>query len=505
MPFYYKLRITESHSAASIAKNRRIARNLLRLREALRLHLGIEDLSKDIGEITVRDNSQFLRLATWNIREFDSNTYGKRLDESFYYIAEIISHFDLVAVQEVREDRQALDAVMDILGPGWRYIATDVTEGDPGNRERMVFIYNSHKVLFCQVAGEVILPKDNLDEMVLFKNGVKIELPEGKPLVLREDVRTYTHSGKEKLDEEVLISVPENTKLVLPAGTNLIIPKRTEIARTAENQVFVPAEDGYKDILLTLPNNVFKVEDLNFARTPFLVSFQAGWLKLNLCTVHIYYGTGELGMRRRKAEINRLIDFLAERAKSDSDSDANNFFIALGDFNIVDREHETMKALVRHGFKVPAALQRLPGSNVEKDKYYDQIAYWSDPREAERPPRTVVKVDVLRAGVFDFFETVFRYFDEPEADGTEAEQVDLEEYIENVSAFRREVEEALEKKAQKVGRPLTAAEEKEEKRKKYRDWRTYQMSDHLPMWIELRIDFGDDYLESIVQLLQGGE
>jgi hypothetical protein len=25
-------------------------------------------------------------------------------------------------------------------------------------------------------------------------------------------------------------------------------------------------------------------------------------------------------------------------------------------------------------------------------------------------------------------------------------------------------------------------------------WRTFQMSDHLPMWVELKIDYSDDYL-----------
>jgi hypothetical protein len=28
----------------------------------------------------------------------------------------------------------------------------------------------------------------------------------------------------------------------------------------------------------------------------------------------------------------------------------------------------------------------------------------------------------------------------------------------------------------------------------YRDWRTYQVSDHLPMWIELETDFSEQYL-----------
>ena len=137
------------------------------------------------------------------------------------------------------------------------------------------------------------------------------------------------------------------------------MPKGTEVKRTADDRLFVPAENGYKDILLTLPYKVFEAEDLNFARSPFLVSFQAGWLELNLCTVHIYYGTGELGMRRRKAEIYRLVDFLAERAESDRDSDAKSFFIALGDFNIVDREHETMKALTATWFYGAGAAAEL--------------------------------------------------------------------------------------------------------------------------------------------------
>jgi hypothetical protein len=28
-------------------------------------------------------------------------------------------------------------------------------------------------------------------------------------------------------------------------------------------------------------------------------------------------------------------------------------------------------------------------------------------------------------------------------------------------------------------------------------WRTFQMSDHLPLWVELKIDFSNQYLERI--------
>src|SRR4051812_4200583 len=70
-----------------------------------------------------------LLLATWNIRDFDSNDfgYGPRLSESLFYIAEIISCFDLVALQEINRDLSAFNKVMDILGHEWDYLLTDST------------------------------------------------------------------------------------------------------------------------------------------------------------------------------------------------------------------------------------------------------------------------------------------------------------------------------------------------------------------------------------------
>lgn len=31
----------------------------------------------------------------------------------------------------------------------------------------------------------------------------------------------------------------------------------------------------------------------------------------------------------------------------------------------------------------------------------------------------------------------------------------------------------------------------------YASWRTHQMSDHMPMWVELRIDFSREYLSKV--------
>ncbi|MCP6423150.1 hypothetical protein NL463_27980, partial [Klebsiella pneumoniae] len=87
-----------------------------------------------------------LLLATWNIREFGGSKYGGRLEESYYYIAEIISKFDLIALQEVRDDLRALNKIMEILGSYWSYMFTDVTEGRQGNSERTAFLFDTRKV-----------------------------------------------------------------------------------------------------------------------------------------------------------------------------------------------------------------------------------------------------------------------------------------------------------------------------------------------------------------------
>ena len=58
-----------------------------------------------------------LLLATWNIREFDAGQKASfRSDECYYYMAEILSRFDLIAVQEVRDGLDLLQLLQKTLG-----------------------------------------------------------------------------------------------------------------------------------------------------------------------------------------------------------------------------------------------------------------------------------------------------------------------------------------------------------------------------------------------------
>src|SRR5687768_16951628 len=96
-------------------------------------------------EIPAKSGSHRLLLASWNIREFDSGKYGPRSDEAFFYITEILSRFDIIAIQEVRQSLYALQRLRRLLGSWWDFIVTDVTLGRSGNPERMAFLYDRRK------------------------------------------------------------------------------------------------------------------------------------------------------------------------------------------------------------------------------------------------------------------------------------------------------------------------------------------------------------------------
>jgi exonuclease III len=177
--------------------------------------------------------------------------------------------------------------------------------------------------------------------------------------------------------------------------------------------------------------------------------------------VHIYYGRDSgPQLERRIAEIERLVKFFADRqdaANTQERDDLGNVenYVLLGDFNVVSPEHRTMQALKSQGFTIPAAID---GRKVrgEGDHFYDQIA-------------TRVKDErfkVVSGGMIDIYQDVFRDDDlaiyegfMPKSDPEKNER------------YRAKGKDAL-----------------------YRKWRTWQMSDHSPLWVEIETDFAEHYL-----------
>lgn len=208
--------------------------------------------------------------------------------------------------------------------------------------------------------------------------------------------------------------------------------------------------DGLSGEIVLPPQKKKPVRQM--ARTPFICGFRAGWTRFEICTVHIYYGTQKAEDPVRVAEIKSLAGLLAKRAtkkpkkKSQMQAQPPNV-ILLGDFNIFDSKNDkTMKALEKNGFRIPDAISGAQ-TNKLRDKNYDQIAFYE----------VAKRFEARRGGVFDYYQSVFsdKY---------------QEQYYELAGG-----------------------------KKKFDNWRTYQMSDHLVLWTELRIDFSENYLAVLLR------
>jgi endonuclease/exonuclease/phosphatase family metal-dependent hydrolase len=105
---------------------------------------------KQVRGVPERTPAELL-IATWNIANFGTQ---QRENEHLELIAEISSWFDLVAVQEVKDNFADLDGLVARIGGSYRYLMSDVA----GNTERMAFIYDSAKLGLLEKVGEVAVP-----------------------------------------------------------------------------------------------------------------------------------------------------------------------------------------------------------------------------------------------------------------------------------------------------------------------------------------------------------
>lgn len=202
---------------------------------------------------------------------------------------------------------------------------------------------------------------------------------------------------------------------------------------------------------------------LQLYRTPLICGFTAGWCDFMLATVHIQWGATEPDPKPRIEEIRNVAEFLKNRTEDDTAWARN--LILLGDFNIWEPDNDTFKELEKAEFTIPKPIRTLP-SNVEKKRHYDQIAF----RVREGSLNMTG-----RAGIFDFFKTVYR----------DEDRTTYEPYMPDGYTTRGNGDPRLEDGSYS-------------KKWYYGQWRTYQMSDHFPMWVELEIDYSDKHLEKIL-------
>ena len=110
-----------------------------------------------MNEIPRRRNDNLL-VANWCLNKF--GRYAAR-GESLFFMAQVLSTFDVISLQEIDRRLDSLRALLEIMGPEWGYFITDITEGTRGNNERFAILHYRPRVAFDHISGEVVLP-DNL-------------------------------------------------------------------------------------------------------------------------------------------------------------------------------------------------------------------------------------------------------------------------------------------------------------------------------------------------------
>ncbi len=101
-----------------------------------------------------KQNPRTLLVATWNIANLGAQA---RRNSDHRLIAEIISWFDLVAIQEVKDDSSGLKGILKHLKKEYKTVFTDPA----GNNERLAYIYDAKKLRTRELLGELALdPRD---------------------------------------------------------------------------------------------------------------------------------------------------------------------------------------------------------------------------------------------------------------------------------------------------------------------------------------------------------
>jgi endonuclease/exonuclease/phosphatase family metal-dependent hydrolase len=110
-------------------------------------------ITKNLRKVPHKAPNKLL-AATWNLTNFGIQD---RSDNDFALMAEVISWFDLVAIQEIADDLAHLRLLMNNLPSTYKVIISDIG----GNDERAGFLYDSAKVERLELAAEVaVSPSD---------------------------------------------------------------------------------------------------------------------------------------------------------------------------------------------------------------------------------------------------------------------------------------------------------------------------------------------------------
>ncbi len=204
-------------------------------------------------------------------------------------------------------------------------------------------------------------------------------------------------------------------------------------------------------------------------RTPIFTGFESGWRNFSIVSVHLHPGHGPVNKAIRKEEVRLLMDILKRKRTAAAFEDRN--MIIVGDTNLYADDDDIVKMITDTGF---VESDGLAGkfTNLGADQIYDRMFlnvdyYFKISRDNEGNER---------GGVFNLFHHV--YIDTPE---------EIANYH-NLMLSHKE-------------NPSTLTTDTKFRAYFNKYWKRNQMSDHLPIWIEVQTESSDEFLASKLRKL----
>ncbi len=197
-------------------------------------------------------------------------------------------------------------------------------------------------------------------------------------------------------------------------------------------------------------------------RTPTFTGFESGWRKFSIVSVHLHPGEGSDNEAIRKEEVRLLTEILKE--KLDSSAFENRNMIILGDTNLYDDDDDIVKLITDTGF---VESEGLIGkfTNTSLNQIYDRIFLNVD----DYFKIATDENEIEKGGVFNLFDHV--YMDSPD---------EIAKYHELMLIHKEN--------------PDTLTDDTKFRSYFNRYWKRNQVSDHLPIWLELQTESSDEFL-----------
>ncbi len=199
-------------------------------------------------------------------------------------------------------------------------------------------------------------------------------------------------------------------------------------------------------------------------RTPTFTGFESGWRKFSVVSVHLHPGTGTANRAIRKEEVRLLMDILRTKLKSAAFADRN--MIILGDTNLYENDDDIVKLITNDEFKESNGLVGKV-TNTSLNQIYDRIFlnvndYFKISTDDNGQEM---------GGVFNLFNCV--YINTPG---------EIANYHDLMMAHKDDPSN------------LTSASRFQSYFNRY--WKRNQISDHLPIWLELEVESSDEFLSN---------